>query len=156
MTRIVCARPEDIPAWLGLAAEVEHLFGPMITEPGSLRALRRNIVRGTALCIRESDGPPGSPLLGALLYSPEPSICTIGWLAVARAYRRRGIGRALLDHVIRLTEPPVEFVVTTFGEDRPDGLPARGFYVSLGFYPAELAPDGPEGGSRQVFRRLVP
>jgi ribosomal protein S18 acetylase RimI-like enzyme len=151
----VCAEPEDIPAWLALAAEVEPLFGPMVEEPGFMRALRRNIGRETALCVRKGDGLPGVPLLGGLLYSSKPPTCTIGWLAVAGEHRRRGIGRALLEHVIRLAELPAEFVVTTFGEDRPEGQPARRFYARLGFCPAEQAPDGPEGGSRQVFRRWV-
>ena len=144
MTCVVCAELQDIPAWLLLAAEVEPLFGPLVEEPSFLRALRRNIARRTAFCVRVADGPPGSPLLGGLLYSPKPPICTIGWLAVTRSYRRCGIGRALL-----------EFVVTTFGSDCVEGLPARQFYARLGFEPAESAPDGPEGGSRQIFRRRM-
>lgn len=43
----------------------------------------------------------------------------------------------------------------TFGDDNPAGLPARHFYQALGFEPAETAPPGPEGGSRQVFRLVV-
>ena len=66
--RIVCAELEDVPAWLVLTAEVEPLFGPMIDDPGFMRALRRNIARGTALCIREGDALPGASLLGGLLY----------------------------------------------------------------------------------------
>jgi GNAT superfamily N-acetyltransferase len=93
--------------------------------------------------------------LGGLLYSPKPQLCTIGWLAVTAAYRRHGVGRTLIEHVFQLFEPPVEFVVTTFGADREEGLPARRFYEQVGFYPAEAAPDGPERGSRQIFRRLV-
>lgn len=153
MHRIFCAELRDIPVWLTLAAEVEPLFGPLVEEPGFLRALRRNVERGTALCARAGDGPPGASLLGGLLYSPKPPIYTIGWLAVAKTARRLGIGRALVEHVFRLAEPPVEFVVTTFGADQVEGLPARRFYERMGFLPAEAAPDGPEGGSRQVFRR---
>lgn len=152
---VICAEPGDIPAWLALAAEVEPLFGPLVEAPGFMRALRRNIARRTALCVRDADGPPGSTLLGGLLYSPKPPICRIGWLAVTGTYRRRGIGRALLEQVSQLVDPPVEFVVTTFGADQSRGLPARQFYTRLGFLPAEPAPDGPEGGSRQVFRRRV-
>jgi GNAT superfamily N-acetyltransferase len=153
--RIVCAELQDIPPWLVLAAEVEPLFGPLVEEPGFLRALRRNVERGTALCVRAGDGPPGAPLLGGLLYSPKPPIYTIGWLAVAGTARRSGIGRALVEHVFRLAELPAEFVVTTFGADRAEGLPARRFYERMGFHPAESAPDGPEGGSRQIFRRQM-
>jgi GNAT superfamily N-acetyltransferase len=93
--------------------------------------------------------------LGGLLYSPKPPLYTIGWLAVTRLYRRRGIGRTLIEHVFSLVEPSAEFVVTTFGADSRAGLPARCFYERMGFLPAELAPNGPEGGSRQVYRRMI-
>jgi GNAT superfamily N-acetyltransferase len=156
---VVCAEQTDIPAWLALAAEVEPLFGPMVEEPGFMRALRRNIARGTALCVRTAHGPPGggaagTRLLGGLLYSPKPPVYTIGWLAVTSSHRRQGIGRALIERVFRLAQLPAEFVVTTFGADRDEGASARRFYLEMGFYPAEPAPDGPEGGSRQIFRRM--
>lgn len=43
------AREQDFDGFLGLAAEVEHWFGPMLAEPGLHRAVRRNIRRSTAL-----------------------------------------------------------------------------------------------------------
>jgi GNAT superfamily N-acetyltransferase len=154
--RVFRAERDDIPAWLVLAAEVEPLFGPMVEDPVFMRALRRNIARGTALCVRETDGPPGSRLLGGLLYSPKPPLYTIGWLAVTAAHRRRGIGRMLIEHVFQLAQLPAKFVVTTFGAGRAEGEPARRFYAQVGFHPSEPAPDGPDGGSRQVFRRTMP
>lgn len=108
-----------------------------------------------SFCVRELDGPLGTPLLGGLLFSPGLSVYTIGWLAVTRRYRRSGIGRKLIEHVYDPVEHPAEFVVTTFGPDNPKGQPARHFYERMGFHPAELAPDGPGGGARQVYRREV-
>jgi len=140
---------------LDLAAEVEPLFGPMVNDPAFHRALRRNIDRGTAFCVREADGPPGVPLLGGLLFSPRPPVYTMGWLAVTQQHRRRGIGRALVEHAMGLAEIPAEFVVATFGADDPVGEPARSFYERMGFHAAEPAPNGPEGGCRQIFRRSV-
>ena len=81
MAHVVVAHPEDIPAWLILATEVEPLFGPMVNDPSFHRALHKNIGRGTAFCVREADEPPGVPLLGALLFSPKLPFYTIGWLA---------------------------------------------------------------------------
>ncbi|WP_204021287.1 hypothetical protein [Sinosporangium siamense] len=44
-----------------------------------------------------------------------------------------------------------------FGPDHPGASAsgARTFYEQLGFTPAEAAAPGPEGGSRQVYRRPV-
>ena len=155
MPCVVHAQSKDIPAWLDLAAEVEPLFGPMVDDPGFLRALHKNVDRGTAFCVREADGPPGVPLIGGLLFSLKPPVYSIGWLAVTRLYRRQGIGRKLVEHAFSLAQRPAEFVVTTFGVDNVEGQPARRFYERMGFHPAEFAPDGPEGGSRQVYRSVT-
>ena len=153
---VAVAAQEDFASWLDLAAQVEHLFGPMVNDLQFHQALARNIARGTAFCVREDDGDPGTPLLGGLLFSPKPPLYTIGWLAVAEGARRRGIGRLLVEHVLSLVEPPAEVMVTTFGSGSPGGEPARSFYLEMGFQPAERAEDGPEGGTRQVFRQTVP
>ncbi len=154
--QIALAQPVDLPAWLALAAEVEPLFGPMVADPGFHAALERNIVRQTALCIREQDGPPGTPLMGALLFSATHAPhYTIGWLAVAQRWQRQGVAQMLVEHCFRLIQPPAELSVVTFGADTLAGRPARRFYERMGFQAAEAAPNGPEGGSRQVFRRQV-
>lgn len=145
----------DIPGWLRLAQEVEPLFGPMVDDPGFQRALRRNIERRSAFCVRQGDGPAGALLLGGLLWSAKPPVYTIGWLAVTQAARRQGIGRLLVEYVLAQVTSPAEIKVTTFGSDHPAGQTARNFYQRLGFQAAEAAPDGPEGGSRQIFRRVV-
>jgi GNAT superfamily N-acetyltransferase len=152
--RVLIAQEEDVPSWLALAAEVEPLFGPMVHEPGFLEALRRNIARGTAFCVRENGGPPGTALMGGLLFSPKPPVYTLGWLVVAARHRHTGVGTLLVEHGVGLVRPPAEMVVTTFGADVDEGRPARRFYERLGFRLAEMAPPGPEGGSRQVFRRV--
>ncbi len=152
MARVVVAQPEDIPAWLVLAAEVESLFGPLVNEPSFQRALYKNVARGSAYCVREGDGPAGMPLCGGLLWSAHAPLYTIGWLAIAEQHRRQGIGLRLVEHVLRLVDLPAEVMVTTFGADDPAGRPARRFYERLGFQAAEPAPNGPDGGSRQIFR----
>ena len=149
------AHIDDFAAWLHLAAEVEPLFGPLVGDPRFEEALRRNIERGTAYCVREDDGPPGMPLLGGLLFSPRPPRYTIGWLAVAGGWRRRGVGRALVERVVALVQPPAEMIVTTFGPDDRTGMAARVFYEQMGFEPAGMAPEGPNGSPRQYFRRVI-
>jgi ribosomal protein S18 acetylase RimI-like enzyme len=151
---VALAQLADIPAWLDLAAEVEPLFGPMVVDPGFHTALERNIARQTAFCIREQNGASGAPLMGALLFSAAHAPhYKIGWLAVAQRWRRQGFGQALVEHCFRLIQPPAELSVVTFGVDNLAGSPARRFYKRMGFQAAEAAPNGPQGGTRQVFRR---
>lgn len=152
--QVFVAQPEDFSSWLRLAAEVEPLFGPMVDNPDFHLALGRSIERGTAFCIRIEDGPPGSPLLAGMLFFIKPPIYKIGWLAVAQKCRRCGIGKELVEYAFELVKPPAEVIVTTFGPDNDAGKPARLFYEKMGFHPAELAPEGLEGGSRQIYRRM--
>jgi ribosomal protein S18 acetylase RimI-like enzyme len=91
------AQLEDYLPWLNLAAEVEDLFGPMVGQPGFEDVLKKNFLRGTALCVREEDGPPGSALLGGLFYSPKPPVYKISWLVVSQCCQRQGIGQGLVD-----------------------------------------------------------
>ncbi len=151
---VALAQIADIPAWLDLAAEVESLFGPMVADPAFHAALERHIRRQTAFCIREQDGAPGTALIGGLLFSAAHAPhYKIGWLAVSQRCRRQGLAKALVDYCFRLIQPPAELSVVTFGADNASGEPARRFYERVGFQPAEAAPNGPEGGTRQVFRR---
>jgi GNAT superfamily N-acetyltransferase len=152
--RVECATIDDIPGWLSLAAEVESLFGPMVGDLDFHDFLQRNIGRGTALCVRELDRPPGGALMGGLAFSARRPLYRIGWLSVAARWRRAGVGRMLVESMLEQIQPPAEVLVTTFGEDIEAGRPARALYESLGFHAAEPAPIGPEGGSRQIFRRV--
>lgn len=153
--RVVPAHHDDIPAWLALAAEVEPYFGPMVSDPGYLNALRKNIERGTALCVREQNGPPKTPLMGGLLLSPRPPKYEIAWLAVAARWRRRGVGRALVAHALDGIAPPAEVVLITFASNEDAAAPARGFYEAFGFVPAEPGPPNPGGITTQVYRRVL-
>jgi GNAT superfamily N-acetyltransferase len=155
LVHVITAQSADFPAWLTLAAEVEPLFGPLVNDPAFLSALERNIKRGTAFCVRKEHGQPGSKLLGGILFSPKPPNYTIGWLAVAQVSRRQGIGRLLVEYILTQVRRPGIITVTTFAPGIPEGQPARLFYEQLGFVAAESAPDGPEGGGRQIFRRFV-
>ena len=147
--KVQIATRADIPGWLALASQVEFLFGPMVDQPDFHRALRKNIDRKSAYCIREQDRPDGAPLMGGLFLSFREH--HINWLAVDQQWRRRGVGTVLLEHVFDLIESPAELFVTTFGADNLEGQPARQFYKKMGFEPFAEAPPGPEGRSREPF-----
>ncbi|MCK7625232.1 GNAT family N-acetyltransferase [Streptomyces sp. RS10V-4] len=157
------AAHQDLPGFLRLAGQVEQWFGPMVGEPGFRDAVAGHIKRAEAL-VAASDTPPAAPdLLGGLLFgphpagSPGPARHRVNWLVVAEGCRGRGVGRALLaDAVRRFVTRPGTLEVVTFGSDHPgaDASGARRFYEALGFTPAEAAPPGPEGGSRQRYRKV--
>ena len=138
----------DRAHFLDLAAEAEPLFGPMLEQLH--RAISRNLARRTAFCVRVGDEGPGAPLLGGILYSPQPGGGEIGWLVVASRARRRGIARELVKHVVGLVRGPGEIIVTSFGPDTIAGQPARSLFIRAGFRPAGPAPRVP----RQLARGI--
>ncbi|GAA2227769.1 GNAT family N-acetyltransferase [Streptomyces amakusaensis] len=146
------ARAADIPGILELAAEVEHWFGPMTDEPGFHRALDTHVRRGSALVALSPGGAPA----GGLLFGPDGPPYHVEWLVVAERVRGRGVGRVLMAEAERrFVRTPGVIEVVTFGPDHPGAVAggARVFYERLGFTPAEAAEPGPEGGSRQLYRR---
>ncbi|WP_439673837.1 GNAT family N-acetyltransferase [Embleya sp. MST-111070] len=149
------AQQADRPGFLTLAAEVEHWFGPMVAEPAFHAALDEHVRDDRALVVPD-DGDPAGGLLGGLLFGTEAPVYRVHWLVVSERARGRGVGRALMAEAMRrFGAGTVELV--TFGADHPGAVEggSRAFYTSLGFTPAEPAAPGPEGGSRQVFRRTV-
>ncbi|MEU1869125.1 GNAT family N-acetyltransferase [Streptomyces sp. NPDC019793] len=159
------AEERDFPGFLGLAAQVEHWFGPMVEDAGFHDAVRDHIRRNAALVAVPSEQStdqgtaPGTELLGGLLFGPDAPVHHIHWLVVSRQARTGGVGRELVrDAMRRWVRGPADVEVVTFGADHPGASAsgARVFYERLGFTPAEAVAPGPEGGSRQLFRRAVP
>jgi ribosomal protein S18 acetylase RimI-like enzyme len=149
------AQERDFDGFLQLAAQVEDWFGPMVAEPGFHQAVRRQIQRSTALV---ATAPGSERLLGALLFGAKPPTYHVHWLVVAERERGAGTGRALVAEAVRrFVRAPGTLEVVTFGADHPGAVAsgARVFYERLGFTPGEAAEPGPEGGSRQVYRRAV-
>ena len=149
------ARAADLAGFLDLAAQVEQWFGPMVDDPGFHAAVRSHIGRGTALVATVPERPDP---VGGLLFGAEPPTYRVHWLVVAERARGRGVGRALVRTALRtFVRGPGTVEVVTFGADHPGASAsgARVFYERLGFVPAEVAAPGPEGGSRQVYRRHV-
>ncbi|MGW7276730.1 GNAT family N-acetyltransferase [Streptomyces sp. NPDC054844] len=156
------AEERDFPGFLGLAAQVEHWFGPMVEDAGFHDAVREHIRRSTALVAVSPepdprDGPRGG-LLGGLLFGAEAPVHHVHWLVVSRQARSSGVGRELMrDATRRWVRAPADIEVVTFGAAHPGASEsgARVFYERLGFTPAETVAPGPEGGPRQLFRRAV-
>ena len=149
------ADEQDAPGLIELASQVEDWFGPMAGDPGFRAVLGRHIGRSTAL-VAVGAGQAG--LLGGLLFSARPPAYHVRWLVVSGPARRQGAGRALMAEAMRrFVSGPGTVEVVTFGAGHPGAAAsgARVFYERLGFTPAEAAAPGPEGGSRQVYRKTV-
>ncbi|GAA2756495.1 GNAT family N-acetyltransferase [Actinopolymorpha rutila] len=126
----------------------------MVDAPGFHRAVEEHIRRSTALVAVDS----GSDLLGGLMFGGKAPTYHVHWLVVSQQARGSGVGRALMsDATRRFVRGPGSIEVVTFGADHPGAVAsgARVFYESLGFAPAEATDPGPEGGSRQIYRRTV-
>ncbi|MEU5208905.1 GNAT family N-acetyltransferase [Streptomyces sp. NPDC020742] len=150
------AREQDLPGLLDLAGQVEHWFGPMVEDPGFLSTVGKHIRRSSALVAVAV--PSGSELLGGLLFGAKAPTYRVHWLVVSERERGKGVGRALMtDAAERFVRGPGTLEVVTFGADHPGAATsgARVFYERLGFTPAEASAPGPEGGSRQVYRRTI-
>ncbi|MEU8423494.1 GNAT family N-acetyltransferase [Micromonospora sp. NPDC048835] len=148
------AGKQDFHGFLGLAAQVECWFGPMVEDLGFHHAVRKHLRRSTAI-VAVSSGPE---LLGGLLLAAKAPTYHVHWLVVSEQSRGKGVGRALMAEMMRrFVRGPGTVEVVTFGADHPGASVsgARVFYERLGFAPAEAVAAGPEGGSRQVFRLAV-
>lgn len=128
----------------------------MVSDPKFIQTIEKNINQSSAFCVWENEGAPGSCLLGGILFSSVGATSyKIGWLAISTRARNKGIATELLKHVLKIVNVPAEISVTTFGDDIPDGQPARRLYQKFGFEPQEEPiPNVPEGGSRQKFKLI--
>jgi GNAT superfamily N-acetyltransferase len=149
------AGEHDVPGFLDLAGQVEHWFGPMVDDPGFRTTVGRHIRRATALVAVTADK---AGLLGGLLFDVKPRAYQVRWLVVSERVGGQGVGRALMtEAMLRFVTGPGVVEVVTFGADHPGAFAsgARVFYEQLGFTAAQAAEPGPEGGSRQMFRKVI-
>lgn len=126
---ISAARHRDIPALLELAESVRDSF-PDYDEADCSRTFRRNIRRGSVLCIRS-----GATIAAALIYSP--SHTAIGYLAVRHTIRRQGLGTALMRAAMESLGHTRPIYLHALRKNDEPGGSLHSFYTSLGFTPAQ-------------------
>jgi GNAT superfamily N-acetyltransferase len=125
------AKPKDVDAWIAMAGEVEHLFGPMAAEASFHSVLQQAIASRTAFCAVPAGEDNGGALAGGVVISREFN--QIVWLAVSQAWRGQGIGKALLELAIGKLSRKENIFVQTFSATVPEGQVARHLYLSFGF-----------------------
>jgi GNAT superfamily N-acetyltransferase len=124
------ARQGDIPAWMALAEEVSDNFPGFCAEEYE-RTLRKNILRGSAICVKL-----GGEMAGVLLYSIKAKC--LSCMAVSPRHRQKGVGSMLVEKMIELFPQGGEAWGTTFREDDPLGAAPRALYKKFGFVESEL------------------
>ncbi len=123
--------PEDIDGWLGLAREVEPLFGPMADVPEFRDALAAAIADGQALTSSAASSGHGDRVLGGIVICKATN--SIEWYVVAASARGLGIGGQLLQRALDQLDPARPVLVQTFAPSIADGLAARHLYRKFGF-----------------------
>lgn len=109
---IESAVESDIPSWLALVNAVADDF-PGLNIVNYTETLKKNIVRKTALCVKEDN-----KIVGILLFSPHRHC--LSFMAVHPDYRRHGIASALISEMLRRM-PEGDISVTTFREGDQKG-----------------------------------
>lgn len=137
------ARLDDFDAWIELAREYEHLFGPMADILSFRNAIKEAILCEAAFCIGSQSDKKNSELKGGIVISKETN--EIAWLAVSEKYRGEGLGRKLLEFAIGRLDPQKHILIETFDESVPEGLAARKLYSSSGFVDYKKGTNNPAG-----------
>ncbi len=104
---------------------------PGLLRAGNERVLRKNILRGSALCVKLN-----GEIAGVLLYSLKAKC--LSCMAVSPRHRRRGVGSMLMERMIELFPSGGEIRVTTFREGDSLGAAPRALYKKFGFVESEL------------------
>jgi ribosomal protein S18 acetylase RimI-like enzyme len=117
----------DIAAWLKLAKEVEHLFGPMTDSEDFKNGIKQCIENKNAYGMENSDGV----LAGIIAIDRERN--EILWLAVGQQFRGNNYGDRLIKKAIDLMQSNGNIFVRTFAENMDEGKAARSIYEKNGF-----------------------
>ncbi|MCE0492736.1 GNAT family N-acetyltransferase [Vibrio salinus] len=137
--RVETAVMSDFESLVGLSAEVENLFGPMVNEASFHTALKEAIANKMVFCVRDTL----NTLKGGIAISKEAN--AILWFVVAELYRGQGIGSHLLRAAISRLDSEKEIVVQTFDKTVQAGLAARTLYLNTGFVDVRDGGKNPAG-----------
>ncbi len=126
---------EDMQAVLGLASQVEGLFGPMVGVADFETALEDCLKTNRVLGCNELCG-------AAIIDRKGNELC---WFVVDSGKRGLGIGGRMLEKVIGELDSAREMTVQTFAPGVPEGGAARRLYMKYGFADREDGGLNPAG-----------
>lgn len=120
---------QDIDSWMMLVEEGRWSFPGLETSEGldEHRAVVLKFMgKKQAICAKE-----GNEIAGVMLFSRGNNM--ICCLAVAPAYRQRGVASLLMDEALRNLDRTKEITVTTFRANDEKGTAPRALYEKYGF-----------------------
>lgn len=117
----------DIPAWIKLAAEAEHLFGSMVNEESFAAAMEDCILSESTLCLVTGNNIPAG------IIAIDRSANEILWFVVGAEHRGKRYGKELLEAALMELDKTKPVYVQTFAPGIPDGKAARALYLQNGF-----------------------
>ena len=117
---------EDMQAVLGLASQVEGLFGPMVGVADFETALEDCLKTNRVLGCKEQNELCGA----AIIDRKGNELC---WFVVDSGKRGLGIGALILEKVIGELDSCRDMIVQTFAPGVPEGEAARRLYMKYGF-----------------------
>ncbi|MDD3516412.1 MAG: GNAT family N-acetyltransferase [Synergistaceae bacterium] len=129
---------EDMQAVLGLASQVESLFGPMVGVADFEKGLEDCLKTGRVLGCKVQNDVCGA----AIVDRDGNELC---WFVVDSGKRGLGIGARMLEKVIVELDPGREMTVQTFAPGVPEGEAARRLYMKYGFADREDGGLNPAG-----------
>lgn len=129
---------EDMQAVLGLASQVESLFGPMVGVADFEKGLKDCLKTGRVLGCKVQNDVCGA----AIVDRDGNELC---WFVVDSGKRGLGIGARMLEKVIVELDPGREMTVQTFAPGVPEGEAARRLYMKYGFADREDGGLNPAG-----------
>ena len=141
---------DDVPSLVGVASALPEWF-----TPNGLEQMRIDLRFQRVLVAREDDR-----IAGFLSYFVHEAVAWIGWMAVVPDRHRRGISRALVEHLAAglAAAGVAEIRIDTLG-DSVDYAPyaaTRAFWRGVGFEDfARVAQENPEWPEKLTLRRLL-
>lgn len=124
------AVPDDLPLWQEVAkgAGATMRIPGMHEHPGFLAYATRKLAQQNALMAWDE---AINRCAGFVAFSLSNNSVT--WLAVRQAYKRHGVGSALLSAALAQLDCTRKISVNTYPENYAPGKPARSLYAKHGF-----------------------
>jgi ribosomal protein S18 acetylase RimI-like enzyme len=139
----------DIPDWIEIIKEVEHLFGKMVGEDGFEEAIGAAIQEDQVICWEDSET---KKINGVIAISDKER--SIEWLAVSTKAKCNGIGKQLLEKALNvLQKDKNDIYVQTFAANIQEGIPARKMYEKFNFVDYKEAGKNPAGIDTVIMKR---